>query len=184
MIILAVIAGVALAQAAGGIKGQARQAEESQQRAQGLKRPSQQQQYQPPPPPPAPQAARPQPQAIKGPGKVAPVFSAARVQPVAQQQQQQVLIQQQEQEQQQETEIDPNAAAQDSAPAILAPAAAAAPASEEEANPRPEPYAFNYAFESGDSATSGSSQREESQDASGKVTGKSFGSDHLCVYIT
>lgn len=168
MIVLAVIAGVALAQAAGGIKGQARQAEESQQRIQGLKRPSQQQQYQPPPPPPAPQAARPQPQAIKGPGNVAPVFSAARVQPGAQQQQQQIVIQQQqqEQEQQQETEIDPNAAAQDTAPAILA------PASGEEANPRPEPYAFNYAFESGDSATSGSSQREESQDASGKVTGE------------
>lgn len=167
MIIFAVIAGVALAQAAGGIKGQ-RQAEESQQRIQGIKRPQQQYQPPPPPPPPAPLAARPVPQAIKGPGRVAPVFSATKVQPVVQQQEQQVI---QQQEQQQETEIDPNAAAQDSAPAVIVPAAAA-PVSEEEANPRPEPYAFNYAFESGDSATSGSSQREETQDASGKVTGK------------
>ena len=168
---MALIAGVALAQAAGGIKGQ--RSEESQQRAQGIKgpRPQQQQQLSLPPPPPPP---RPQP--IKGAGQVTPIFNAARVQPIQQQQQQQQqqVIQQQEQEpeqqqQTQESEIDPNAAAQDSAPAVIAPAAAA---NEEEANPRPEPYAFNYAFDAGDSATSGSSLREEQQDASGKVTGE------------
>lgn len=200
MILFALVAGAALAQAAGGIKGAQRQADNSAQRPLGLKRPQQpalqQQQYLPPPPPPPPQQPLPivAPAPIKGPGQVAPVFTAVRVAPPAppapiqQQQQQQIeeidapaQIQQQIQQQQQQVEeVDPNAAAQDAAPAIAAApagpaAAAAAPAaSEEEANPRPEPYAFNYAFSAGDSATSGSSQREEQQDANGRVTGKFF----------
>ena len=60
--------------------------------------------------------------------------------------------------------------AQDPAPAIVAPARPAP--SNEEANPAPEPYAFNYAFNSGDAVSAGSSAREEQQDASGRVTGK------------
>ncbi|CAA3006413.1 Hypothetical predicted protein [Olea europaea subsp. europaea] len=94
IVALALIAGLACVQAAGGIKG--RQPEESQQRIQavkGLRPPAQQQQYLPPPPPPQPIALLPPPpppqQAIKaGPGQVAPVFSAVRVQPAPQQQQQ------------------------------------------------------------------------------------------------
>lgn len=204
LVAIALIAGIACVQAAGGIKGR-QPAEDTQQRVQavkGLRPPSQQQQYLPPPPPaPQPIALAPQPiivpqQAIKaGPGQVTPVFNAIRVQPPPlpaplpapqsiqqqiQQQQEQVQVQEPEIVQQQQQlpaqleEIDPNAAAQDSAPAIIAPArqGPAAAASEEEANPRPEPYSFQYAFDSGDSATSGSSTREESQDASGRVTGK------------
>lgn len=122
-----------------------------------------------------------------GPGQFSPVFSSKRpIQPtpqqtpvIIQQQQQQVEPQQPEIQQQQQqqsvdaSEIDPNADAQDSAPAILAPnAAVAAPAEAEEANPKPEPYAFNYAFDASDAVSSGSSAREEQQDASGRVTGK------------
>lgn len=171
---MALVAGTCLVQAAGGIKGQQR--EESQQRFQAIKGPrqqQQQQQYQEPAPQPIVQQLSQQQVSIKGPGQISPVFSAARVQPISPAPApivQQQIVQQQEQ-QVQESEVDPNAAAQDSAPAVIAPAAAA-PASEEEANPRPEPYAFNYGFESGDSATAGSSQREETQDANGKVTGK------------
>lgn len=192
----ALLAGVVIAvQAAGGIKGGLQRDDSLQRGIQATKgplgRPQQQQQYLPPPPPPPPQPAplpqAPQQQAIKGPGQIAPVFNAIRVQPPQaqpiQQQQQQLAIQQQQvqqeqepivqQQQQQQEEVDPNAAAQEGGPAIAAPArgAAAAAASEEEANPRPEPYAFTYAFEAGDSATSGSSQREEQQDANGRVTG-------------
>lgn len=191
------MASVALTQAAGGIKGQ--RAEDSQQRQQAIKGPRQPQQpyLPPPPPPPAAQQFRPVgPQPTKGAGQVTPVFSPARVQPIAPPppppapSQQQVIVQQEQQQQQepeqqqqqQEAEIDPNAAAQDSAPAVLAPAAAPA-ASEEEANPRPEPYAFTYAFESGDSATSGSSTREEQQDASGKVTGEYLVANSIIVSI-
>ena len=149
--------------------------------------PPQQQILLPPPPPPQqillPPPPRPVAQAIKGPGRVAPIFSAARVQPVVQQAEQQTQVQVQEQEpepaaqqqQQQQVqvqeEVDPNAAAQDAAPAVVAPARAA-PANEEEANPRPEPYAFQYQFAAGDGATAGSSAREEQQDASGRITGK------------
>lgn len=133
-----------------------------------------------------------------GPGQITPIFSSKRPvqqqqaapqlppRPIAQfapkspviiqqQQQQQVEpeIQQQQQQIQEPSEIDPNAAGAENGPAILAPAAAiAAPASEEEANPKPEPYSFNYAFDAGDAVSSGSSSREESQDASGRVTGK------------
>lgn len=189
------MASVALTQAAGGIKGQ--RAEDSQPRQQAVKGPRlpPQQPYLPPPPPPPPaQQFRPTgPLPTKGAGQVTPVFSPARVQPIAPPpppapSQQQVIVQQEQQQQepepqqqQQETEIDPNAAAQDNAPAVVAPAAAPA-ASEEEANPRPEPYAFTYAFESGDSATSGSSTREEQQDASGKVTGEYLVANSIIIY--
>lgn len=148
----------------------------------------------------APARVNPLPgQAAKvGSGQVSPIFSSKRqqlqpqpsfipiiqqqpqqqqqlpIQQIQQQQQQQEPeIQQQQQQQVESSEIDPNAAAQDSAPAIAAPASSNAE-SAEEANPRPEPYAFNYAFEAADSITSGSSQREEQQDANGRVTGKFF----------
>lgn len=119
-----------------------------------------------------------------GIGQVTPVFSAVRVQAAAPAPQplavQQVQVQEQEpdsqqQQQQQQApdqEVDPNAAAQEGAAALLAPARPASAVSEEEANPRPEPYNFQYAFNSGDAATSGSSTREEQQDASGRVTGR------------
>lgn len=215
---LALVAGVALVQAAGGIKGSARIESAAARRNQdGYKgpvfRPQQPIAQQPLPTPqfqPAPQPIqqiqqvqqpafqpqqlfRPAPLPVAGPGALAPTFSAKRPeQQIVQQQQQAPIVQlqrepepvqqqEQQQQQQQEAEVDPNAAAQEGAGSALALPAngasalsgpAAAGASEEEANPRPEPYNFSYAFEAGDSATSGSSLREEQQDASGKVTGK------------
>lgn len=179
---LALVAGLVCAQAAGGIKGSRQQFENSQQRVQVGKGPAS---LRPPQQPQYLQPAAPLPQSAKaGLGQVAPVFNAVRVQPAplpqqvqVQQVQEQVQVQEpelQQQQQQQQEEIDPNAAAQEAGPSVLAPARAGpAAASEEEANPRAEPYSFQYAFNSGDSATSGSSAREEQQDASGRVTGKS-----------
>lgn len=195
------------AQAAAGIKGAQQQLEGSIKRVEAIKGPRQPLRIPQPLPQQIVQqqnlaiAAPVRAPLPAGPGQVSPVFSSKRpqqqavaalvpqqvqlapVQPV-QPVQQLVQIQQQEQEpevqqQQQQvepSEIDPNAAAQDSAAALAAPSAAEAA---EEANPKPEPYNFNYAFEAADSITSGSSQREEQQDASGRVTGELLVSSHL-----
>lgn len=185
---------------AAGIKGIQQQADGTQQRIEPIKGPRGPQRIpQPQPQQPylavaAPVRVNPQPAGKVGPGQVSPVFSSKRpqqppqpsfipqpIQPIQQIQQiQQVQqpppVQQQEpevqqQQQQEPSEIDPNAAGAEGNPALAAPATSAAE-SAEEANPKPEPYAFNYAFEAADSITSGSSQREEQQDASGRVTGE------------
>ncbi|KAG9508652.1 hypothetical protein GZH46_02847 [Fragariocoptes setiger] len=88
-----------------------------------------------------------------------------------QQEQQQELPTQQQQ--QQELDSDPAGAQADLSLARLPAAAAAAPAASEDEEPRgaAEPYAFNYNIDTGDTATSGSSQRDEQMDTTGKVTG-------------
>lgn len=197
--------------AAAGIKGISQQADNNQQRVEAIKGPRQQFQpiriAQPTQQllPAAPAIIQQQQSTKAGPGQITPVFSSKRpIQqvPVApllpprppvfappapviiqQQQQQEPEITQQQQQVQEPSDIDPNAAPAETGPAILAPAAAiAAPASEEEANPKPEPYSFNYAFDAGDAVSSGSSSREESQDASGRVTGKFNNKSASCEF--